>query len=127
MKTEWKKRKLIGVIAVILSLSLLNTACSSGEKKNIVLELEQGTLSLIPLNRNAVRIQFAQSGSVPMPELIYTESSPVPEYHVSEDDKSLTLSLEGISVEFDKDTEALTFKDAKKHTILQEKVGGRLW
>ena len=82
MKTEWKKRKLIGVIAVILSLSLLNTACSSGEKKNIVLELEQGTLSLIPLNRNAVRIQFAQSGSVPMPELIYTESSPVPEYHV---------------------------------------------
>ncbi len=127
MKTVWKKWNLAGLIAMTLSLSifLLNAACVSSEKKNVVLELEQGTLSLIPLNRNAVRVQFAQSGSVPMQELIYTESSPVPEYEVAEDDKSLTLSLEGISVEFDKGTEALTFKDANKRIILQEKVGGR--
>ena len=127
MKTVWKKWNLVGLIAMTLSLSvfLLNAACVSDEKKNVVLELEQGTLSLIPLNRNAVRVQFAQSGSVPMQELIYTESSPVPEYEVAEDDKSLTLSLEGISVEFDKGTEALTFKDANKRIILQEKVGGR--
>ncbi|WP_410490247.1 glycoside hydrolase family 31 protein [Bacteroides cellulosilyticus] len=127
MKTVWKKWNLVGLIAMTLSLSvfLLNAACVSSEKKNVVLELEQGTLSLIPLNRNAVRVQFAQSGSVPMQELIYTENSPVPEYEVAEDDKSLTLSLEGISVEFDKGTEALTFKDANKRIILQEKVGGR--
>jgi alpha-D-xyloside xylohydrolase len=127
MKTVWKKWNLVGLITMTLSLSvfLLNAACVSDEKKNVVLELEQGTLSLIPLNRNAVRVQFTQSGSVPMQELIYTENSPVPEYEVAEDDKSLTLSLEGISVEFDKGTEALTFKDANKRIILQEKVGGR--
>ena len=92
MKTVWKKWNLVGLIAMTLSLSvfLLNAACVSDEKKNVVLELEQGTLSLIPLNRNAVRVQFAQSGSVPMQELIYTESSPVPEYEVAEDDKSQT-------------------------------------
>ena len=50
---------------------------------------------------------------------------PVPEYEVTEDKQSLVLSLDGISVEFDKGTEVLTFKDANKRIILQEKVGGR--
>ena len=72
MKTVWKKWNLVGLITMTLSLSvfLLNAACVSDEKKNVVLELEQGTLSLIPLNRNAVRVQFTQSGSVPMQELM---------------------------------------------------------
>lgn len=127
MKTVSKKRNHIEAITIVLSLCilLLNTACISKQKENVVLELGQGTLSLIPLNQNAVRVQFAQPGSVPMQELIYTEKSSVPEYKVTEDDKSLILSLEGISVEFDKGTEALTFKDADKRIILQEKAGGR--
>lgn len=106
-------------------VALLNTACVSKQKEKVVLELKQGLLSLIPLNQNAVRIQFSQPGSAPMEELIYTEKLPVPEYEVTEDKQSLVLSLDGISVEFDKGTEVLTFKDANKRIILQEKVGGR--
>ena len=34
-----------------------------------------------------------------MQELVYTESCPVPEYKVSEDEHSLLLSMEGISVD----------------------------
>lgn len=58
-------------------------------KEKVVLELKQGLLSLIPLNQNAVRVQFSQPGSAPMEELIYTEKLPVPEYEVTEDKQSL--------------------------------------
>ena len=121
------KRKYIRTIGIILlfCVALLNTACVSKQKEKVVLELKQGLLSLIPLNQNAVRVQFSQPGSAPMEELIYTEKLPVPEYEVTEDKQSLVLSLDGISVEFDKGTEVLTFKDANKRIILQEKVGGR--
>jgi len=109
-----------------LSLFLLNVSCTTGEKGKVVLELKQGTLSLIPLERNAVRVQFAQpGGATPMQELIYTESCPVPEYEVSEDEHSLLLSMEGISVEFNKSTETLVFRDKGNRVILQEKAGGR--
>ena len=121
------KRKYIRTTGIILlfCVALLNTACVSKQKEKVVLELKQGLLSLIPLNQNAVRVQFSQPGSAPMEELIYTEKLPVPEYEVTEDKQSLVLSLDGISVEFDKGTEVLTFKDANKRIILQEKVGGR--
>lgn len=121
------KRKYIRTTGIILlfCVALLNTACVSKQKEKVVLELKQGLLSLIPLNQNAVRVQFSQPGSAPMEELIYTEKLPVPEYEVTEDKQSLVLFLDGISVEFDKGTEVLTFKDANKRIILQEKVGGR--
>lgn len=121
------KRKYIRTTGIILlfCVALLNTAYVSKQKEKVVLELKQGLLSLIPLNQNAVRVQFSQPGSAPMEELIYTEKLPVPEYEVTEDKQSLVLSLDGISVEFDKGTEVLTFKDANKRIILQEKVGGR--
>ena len=121
------KRKYIRTTGIILlfCVALLNTACVSKQKEKVVLELNQGVLSLIPLNQNAVRVQFSQPGSAPMEELIYTEKLPVPEYEVTEDKQSLVLSLDEISVEFDKGTEVLTFKDANKRIILQEKVDGR--
>ena len=125
METKRKGWNPVGIIAMALSLFLPNVSCTATEKGRVVLELKQGTLSLIPLERNAVRVQFAQPGAAPMPELVYTESRPVPEYEVSEDEHSLLLSMEGISVEFDKSTEALTFKDGSHRVILREKAGGR--
>ena len=74
------KRKYIRTTGIILlfCVVLLNMACASKQKEKVVLELNQGLLSLIPLNQNAVRVQFSQPGSVPMEELIYTEKLPVP-------------------------------------------------
>ena len=48
MKTVWKKWNLVGLITMTLSLSvfLLNAACVSEEKNNIVLELEKASLNL---------------------------------------------------------------------------------
>ena len=59
------KRKYIRTTGIILlfCVALLNTACVSKQKEKVVLELKQGLLSLIPLNQNAVRMQFSQPGS----------------------------------------------------------------
>lgn len=58
------KRKYIRTTGIILlfCVALLNTACVSKQKEKVVLELNQGVLSLIPLNQNAVRVQFSQPG-----------------------------------------------------------------
>lgn len=62
MNMETKRKVWNGIITMALSLFLLNVSCTTGEKGKVVLELKQGTLSLIPLERNAVRVQFAQPG-----------------------------------------------------------------
>lgn len=114
----------VAAAALFLCTALLYTACTGG-KKSVVLELDGGTLTLLPLNPNTVRVQFTQPGSVPMEELIYTEKVRAPKFRVTEDAGQMILSLDGISVEFDKGTETLTFRDAAGRVVLQEKVGGR--
>lgn len=59
------KRKYIRTTGIILLFCavLLNMACTSKQKEKVVIELKQGLLSLIPLNQNAVRMQFSQPGS----------------------------------------------------------------
>lgn len=55
------KRKYIRTTGIILLFCavLLNMACTSKQKEKVVIELKQGLLSLIPLNQNAVRMQFS--------------------------------------------------------------------
>jgi hypothetical protein len=62
------KRKYIRTTGIILLFCavLLNMACTSKQKEKVVIELKQGLLSLIPLNQNAVRVQFSQPGSAPL-------------------------------------------------------------
>lgn len=70
------KRKYIRTTGIILlfCVVLLNTACASKQKEKVVLELKQGLLSLIPLNQNAVRVQFSQPGSAPIENLSIQKS-----------------------------------------------------
>ena len=91
----------------------------------IELELKTGKLTLIPLNQNSIRVQFSQPDSEPVEELIYTESVKAPKPQIKENDQQVSFTLDGISVMFDKQTEALTFKDRNGRVILQEKAGGR--
>lgn len=85
-----------------------------------------GKLLLIPMNSNSVRIRFNPQDSISLEELIYTEKTPLPEYTTEETDNDVTLTLERISVVFDKHTETLTFKDPDGRILLREKAGGRL-
>ncbi|MDL2303411.1 glycoside hydrolase family 31 protein [Dysgonomonas sp. OttesenSCG-928-D17] len=110
-----------------MSLSLsCNSAYNYDTGKGITLELSEGSLSIIPLNSSSVRVKYAKPGTAFLEELIYTEELPVPPYQVKESSDEIVMTLDNISVIFDKKTEALTFKDKNGLVILQEKAGGRL-
>jgi len=97
----------------------------NNSEKAIVIRLENGTLTLEPLNKNAVRVRFTQVASKPAEEMIYTEKRAVPKCKVKENDKNLSLSLEELTVEFDKQSQTLQFKGRKGNVLLREKTGGR--
>ncbi len=110
-------------------LLLVNASCASGSYKDtgkeILLNLPAGQLSLTPMNPNAIRVRVLPQGSTPLEELIYTEKVTTPPYKVSSNSENLTLTLEHISVVYDRKSETLTFKDANGQILLQEKAQGR--
>lgn len=118
------------VLSLLWCISLLYTSCTSGNYKDtgkeVIINLPTGTLSLIPMNQNSVRVQFSQQDSTSLEELIYTENVPCPKYNIEENSEEIILRLECISVFFDKNQETLTFKDKDGRVLLQEKAGGRL-
>lgn len=120
--------KLIFLLMILSAISF--TSCNPTSKydtgKGITLELSDGTLSVIPLNSASVRVKYANPGSEPLEELIYTEESPMPQYRVEDNTDEIVLAMERISVVFNKNTETLTFKNKAGNIILQEKAGGRL-
>lgn len=121
------------VLILLGGISLLYSSCASGNYKDtgkkVIINLPEGKLSLIPMNQNSVRVQFhlqEQQDSISLEELIYTENMPIPEYTSEETGEEITLTLERLSVVFDKHKETLTFKDPNGRILLQEKAGGRL-
>lgn len=131
-ETKSKAMKRIAKATVLLllwSIGILYSSCTSGNYKDtgkkVIINLPTGNLSLIPLNQNAVRVQFNPQDSTSLEELIYTENVPTPKYAIAETGEEITLKLEHISIVFDKGKETLTFKDTNGRVILQEKPGGR--
>lgn len=115
---------ILGVENIFAGGTIISNAKRIASGK-IELELKTGKLTLIPLNQNSIRVQFSQPDSEPVEELIYTESVKAPKPQIKENDQQVSFTLDGISVMFDKQTEALTFKDRNGRVILQEKAGGR--
>lgn len=88
---------------------------------------ENREVNAYSFEQNSIRVQFSQPDSEPVEELIYTESVKAPKPQIKENDQQVSFTLDGISVMFDKQTEALTFKDRNGRVILQEKAGGGQW
>lgn len=98
----------------------------SSDGSDINIKLNDGTLSLRPLDDNAIRVKFIKEPPTPLEELIYTTSGISPEYKIKENDKTLTLKLKKITAIFDKGNKTLSFTDENGNPILQEKTGGRI-
>ncbi len=95
------------------------------DNNQVDIKLDDGIISLLPLNDNAVRVKFYKDSMPALDELIYQSSVMIPEYDIKEDDHSLSLCLERISVRFDKRNNTLSFIGDDGNVILQEKPGGR--
>ena len=117
------------LFTVFLSYPLdVSPASDNGSKPapQITIRLDKGILALEPLNRNAVRVRFSQEDSKPMNELVYIEKRAVPKHKITESSQSLSLTLEGLVVIFDKQSQSLQFYDKKGNILLREKIGGRI-
>lgn len=119
----------IATLLLLWSIALLSSSCTSGTYKDtgkgITIPLPEGELSLAPLNPNAVRVRISPQDSTVLEELIYTENVATPPYTIAETGADITLTLQSLSVIFDKGNQTLTFKDPNGSIILQEKAGGR--
>lgn len=116
------------LLPFFLATMLLVSSCAGGgDERHVEIQTPYGTLALIPLTENSVRVQLTQPDTTHvLEELIYTETLPVPSFEVEQTDRSLTLSMKSIRVEYDKSTDVLVFKDADGDVLLAEKAGGRL-
>ena len=95
------------------------------ENGRMVVTLQEGTLSILPLADNAVRIKFYK-GTVPtLPEFIFTSKTPMPEFSTADAPSTVTVRGKDIVVSVDKRTGALSFTDAAGKVFLREIAGTR--
>lgn len=99
--------------------------CSGKAYKTHTIETSEGTLTLVPLADNAIRVRLTDAGSIDLREIIYTEKVKQPSFKVSEDDSQVVLKTSAITAVYDKAQGSLTFTDASGNVILSEVPGTR--
>ena len=113
---------LVLIAAITCSLS----ARAAQDNQIIAIPTTQGTLQIIPLNTNAVRIVVGRDGIQPLDELIYTEQVAAPKASVKQSKEGTVVSLKAMKVMYDAATQTLSFTDAKGNIVLRELANGRV-
>ena len=110
-------RKILITLATVL---LCLTACTGGN--GVRIRVDEGTLMLIPVAEDAVRVRLVPAGAAPLEELVFTEKVPAPKYRVKKEKGTVILSTEKVSVVYDPRSGALVFKDSDGNELLQDKM-----
>lgn len=124
-----KKMKSVQATLILLLLQLV--AVAQAVKKHSVLndrlsiQLAEGTLDIIPLADDAIRIQLIKEPLKEERELILVNKLPVPPFRFSESDNTLQLQTARISVFVNKQNGAIDFADTAGKIFLREKAGSR--
>ena len=114
---------LASLIAILCQGQVVKNYNQSTNSVNI--NLEEGTLTIVPITDNAVRIKFYKNDEEPVPELIFTLSIQVPEFQVFDLLSTLEVKGKKIIVTVDKQNGKLTFADQSGKVFLSEKAGSR--
>ena len=118
-------------IHILLFISLFPFICNAqavkshvkfADKVNIV--LTDGTLSIAPMNENAVRVQFYKVKEA-LPEFVFNSTAAAPKFTVVESATSIQIKVKGITVVLDKKTATLSYANSDGQVFLSEKVGAR--
>ena len=105
---------------LLLASLLLLVGCA---RKEVRIPTEEGTLVLLPLLDNAIRVRLEPMDYKPLPELIYTETVPTPKFSVSRKDGIVVVQTAAMTARYENG--ALSFYDAGGRLLLQE-AGHRL-
>lgn len=79
-----------------------------------------GEIVLTPLTDASVRVRFVKGEYKPLEEIVYTEKVRAPKFVAAEDAESIRLSIPGMTVSYDKNSEELSFLDASGNMLLKE-------
>jgi alpha-D-xyloside xylohydrolase len=94
-------------------------------KEGINVTMADGMLGIYPVADNAIRIKLGKGTEQVMPELIFTENSPIPEFKISETGSKLEVKTKKLTAILDKQTGALSYTDNTGKVFLSEKPGSR--
>jgi alpha-D-xyloside xylohydrolase len=90
---------------------------------NIV--LPDGTLGIYPVSEDAVRIKFFAGQEINVPELIFTPEHKVPDFQISETDKSIRVKVKNMIAEVNLQSGKVSFADKYGNMFLSEKADSR--
>jgi alpha-D-xyloside xylohydrolase len=120
-------------VAWIVFFSITFFSCNSDTANNanvslngIRINVNNGTLQLVPLSNSAIRVRYTKANIQLYPEeIVYTENTSIPKYKVKEDEKSISLRMNGITAIFNKENETISFLNDEGRLILEEQTKGR--
>ena len=91
----------------------------------VTITLSDGTLSISPLDENAVRVKFYKETEGNLPELVFTSGVAIPEFQVFDLPAKLEIKVKKIIVSLDKQNGKLSYADNTGKVFLCEKAGAR--
>ncbi len=94
-------------------------------KDRVSISTPEGTLVLIPLTDNAIRVQVMPEGASLQEELVYTEKVQKPHFKTVKTETGVELSTASLTARYSKADGTLTFLDAAGEVLLSEIPGGR--
>ena len=119
----------IACLLVVGLFSLLSQAQAVNEVKRttdrVSVSLSDGTLELVPLADNAIRVRFYKETDGKVPELVLTEKRTTPAFKLANSATGVTVSVNQMQVTLNKQTGALTYADKAGKTFLKEQAGSR--
>jgi alpha-D-xyloside xylohydrolase len=120
-----KKVKLLILVALVPVIAFAQVYQKhTVQKDRLSIQLDQGTLNIIPLSEKAIRIQWEKELKEER-EFVLINRLPVPSFKVSETPAKLTLSTGSITAQVDKKTGAITYSDQAGKPFLRETAGSR--
>lgn len=113
------------ILFAILICSCKKMDSYAVKQDRITIPLSEGTLNIIPLTENAVRIQINSEDIYEEEELILVNKLPVPDFEVIENTQDIQLKTSRITVLFNKQSNTITYKDENGDVFLSEKPASR--
>lgn len=120
--------KFIFLVASGILLFCANLSATVGYKKgdkSVVVKINNGTLTLLPVADNAVRVQYYETFGIALPELVLTGEAVLPKFSVVETNNGIKLLLSELTVDVNTNSGNLTFTDSNGKLLLSEKAGSR--
>ena len=110
------------LIIPLAAASLMFLAC---DRKDVRVDLPEGTLRIEPVAEDAIRVRLVPEGAPELEELIFTEEARKPSFKVRKSDGNIQVVTARMSAEYRGNDGSIVFKDAQGKILLEEKAGGR--